>query len=154
MSISPVSDLVLDVARAADPRRVEAATRKLGEASGVDQTFSSALRAASSEGARISTSVAPSFEIHGGRSRKAEDAGDPYQRLGSLVLQKAIEQMMPAPSAATFGTGTAGSFWRSALAEQMTKAIAASVFKTPSGGVHTKAHAAAPAVAAASAAVA
>jgi hypothetical protein len=39
--------------------------------------------------------------------------------------------MMPAPSAATFGTGTAGSVWRSALAEHLATALSASVFKLP-----------------------
>ena len=155
MSISTPGDLVLDVARAADPRRVAAATQKLqmvDGGSGGDR-FALALEATSPVARKATTSVALPIhapEIAGRRAAPAASATDPYGALGGSVLQKASEQMMPAPSAATFGVGTAGSVWRSSLAEHLATALAPSVFKLSAHSdrmraEHTPAVAAAPA---------
>lgn len=53
----------------------------------------------------------------------------PHQALGRLVLQQAIEQMLPSSASSVYGQGFAGSVWRSMLAEQMAGAIAPSVFR-------------------------
>jgi peptidoglycan hydrolase FlgJ len=132
MSISPPSDIVLDVARAADPKRAAAAARRLQDIAGETQAMSFAallpqdpthssmpVADASSHAAALSTPPA---------ARPLQNR-DPYSALGGLVLQKAIENMLPSGSAATFGKGAAGAIWKSALAEQMTNAISASVFK-------------------------
>ena len=87
-------------------------------------------------------------EISGRGATRAASSTDPDAALGGIVLQKAIEQMMPAPSAATFGTGTAGVVWRSALAEHLATALSASVFRLPARSEGTRAEQA-PAVAAA-----
>ena len=138
MSISPASDIVLDVARAADPQRLQAAAKRL-ESIAVGDTgadFSAALRtSAIAAPPRAFSSGASSLAMRTGGLAAGHGAGtlDPYQSLGGLVLQQAIEKMMPAPSQTMFGVGAGGSFWKSALAEHLANALAASVFKIPPG---------------------
>jgi peptidoglycan hydrolase FlgJ len=143
LSISPPSDLVLDVARAADPKRVEAAARRLqGLAGDVDgasfaallQPVQTAASSAKPPTARTNPSVA--WSAPNARTKATAEPTDPYRALGTLVLQKAVENMLPSRSSAVFGAGTAGAIWKSALAEQMANAMSAAVFKP---GVHQNA---------------
>ena len=134
MSISPPGDLVLDVARAADPKLVAAATQRLQalSASAGGDGFSLALDATQTgmqQRAAATASLVHAPEVSGVRAASNAPKSDPYGALGGFLLQKAVEQMMPAPSSATFGAGTAGSVWRSSLAEHLAAALAPSVFK-------------------------
>lgn len=47
---------------------------------------------------------------------KAKDAGQQFE---ALYLRQMLEEMMPKDSATLFGEGTAGSVWRSMLADSM-----------------------------------
>ena len=51
-----------------------------------------------------------------GQDGKAKDAGQQFE---ALYLRQMLEEMMPKDSAALFGEGTAGSVWRSMLADSM-----------------------------------
>jgi peptidoglycan hydrolase FlgJ len=136
MSISPPGDIVLDVARAADPQRALAAIRRLQQSAGGtgDADFAVALdktRSVPSPAPTATPAPVHASEISGRGGGRGASSVDPYKALGGLVLQKAIEQMMPASSASTFGAGTAGAVWKSALAEHLAAALSASVFKSP-----------------------
>lgn len=133
MSISPPGDIVLDVLRAADPARAEAATRKLQSAADSAGAVSFSELADAAAGVRPTTArssirpralaAQPSAVLRGSAGRT-----DAASALGALLLQKMIEAMLPKPTAMSFGAGTAGSIWRATLAEKLSQAVAPSVF--------------------------
>ncbi|HEV7257048.1 MAG TPA: rod-binding protein [Bosea sp. (in: a-proteobacteria)] len=133
MAISPPSDIVLDVARAADPNRQQVAFERLQRmGSGVAGTqFAAAVDEAAP------TSAAPG--LAGAREKfaslapaKLSNAPDAAQtksaktaqQFEAQVISTFIEQMMPEASANNFGSGTAGGVWRSMLSEQIANQIA------------------------------
>lgn len=49
---------------------------------------------------------------------------DPFVQLEAVFLRNFVEAMLPADNAGMFGTGNAGEYWRSIMADQMANAIA------------------------------
>ncbi|SFK04548.1 rod-binding protein [Methylocapsa palsarum] len=134
MSIKPPSDIVLDVARAADPARSLAATAKLtriGE-DGSGAAFASVLGAASGgEGGQAE--LRTQLDLIGGATAAAPPVGSgkasgvkAYKGLEQLVLQHLVENLLPKDSG-FFGQGSAGDIWKSMLAEQLAGQIGKSV---------------------------
>ncbi|MDB5641077.1 MAG: rod-binding protein [Hyphomicrobiales bacterium] len=127
MSIQPLSDIILDVANAADPVKVAAVKQRLAEASGGDfaALLGSAKPAASplpsgslnwSEPARAQFFGAPT----GARIVETNTSSDEAKRgLETLVAKMMVETMLPKRSDASFGKGTAGDVWRSMLADRL-----------------------------------
>lgn len=123
MAIKPPSDIVLDVARAAEPQRLQSAYRALTEGVDLDQVgpgpdlklaktgFDKALRTVDT--------APPLF----GAPRVASEKEAIYRKLEQVVLERMIDYMLPKENA-LFGTGTAGHMWRGMVAEHMSKAIA------------------------------
>jgi len=127
VSISPVSDIILDVARAADPVKARSAAAKLTDGAvattagsgGVGHIFAP------------STPTVPSHLKDFGGSKSAFstllDQTDArtraYKGLEQLVLKNLVENMLPKQCAALFGSGTAGDIWRSLLADQLATEI-------------------------------
>ncbi len=136
MSIFPGNDLIVDVARAADPAKRDMATRRL---------------AALSQGAEFAALVqrpAPAangpaaHRAHGGAAalgpvsspqgrlvstaatQRVSPAASPIKQFEAFVLQSFIELMLPKESESLFGQGVAGGVWRSMMAEQMATRIA------------------------------
>ncbi|MDA4847563.1 rod-binding protein [Hoeflea poritis] len=111
MAISPPSDLVLDVVRAADPANVREAHRKLL--------------------AKSSEAAAPAFEPLADRpigARVQADAGNvpqAHREFEAMVLQSFIKSMLPTDAENLYGSGTAGDIWKGMMAEQLGKALAA-----------------------------
>ncbi|WP_417709247.1 rod-binding protein [Roseibium aggregatum] len=121
MAISPPSDLILDVSRAADPVNLAEATNRLrsistgGSGEGFALAYAGATnRAGVSEGA---------FRTAGyeGPSEKS-----PAEKFEAMILGQFVETMLPDDSEAVFGSGTAGEIWKSMLAEQVANQLAAS----------------------------
>jgi hypothetical protein len=123
VSVQPPSDIVLDVARAADPVRYQAAVTKLSQ--GSPATFADALGTASAGRAGIPAMAQPSADTVLTRFRTAATLaapgpkGTPAQQFEAFVLQSFVESMLPQGASAVFGKGNAGSIWRSMLAEQL-----------------------------------
>lgn len=129
MAISPASDIVLDVVRAANPASRNAAAARLHRMAG----------AAPTQGfARVSEDIArhapPSLPFDAARglvhlrnshALRAERA-EPYERFEAFVLQTFVESMLPSGNSALFGTGTAGDVWRSWLARGLAGELAQS----------------------------
>jgi peptidoglycan hydrolase FlgJ len=125
VSINPPSDIVLDVAKAADPARSVAATERLaqmarGKAT-TETSFSNALsglRSSVNDEAGLRSQV----ELMSAHRRDSTEHIDPktkaYRGLEALVLQNLVETMMP-ESEEFFGEGSAGSIWRSMLAQEL-----------------------------------
>ncbi len=129
MAITITTDLVLDVARAADPAVKAAAVKRLdqlGSSSAAD-AFSEDLGAFALRGGTVSH-IGPSAEsIARAMSNQTVLRGSPMspmQQFEALVLQQMVETMLPDDAQAVFGEGTAGSIWKSFLAEEIGKQIA------------------------------
>lgn len=131
MSISPVSDIVLDVARAADPARSAAAEARLARLAEVERPSGAEfaeLVAAERRAPIGSRTVSASLPGGLARTRPREDSrAEAVEGLERLVLQKLVESMLPKETSTLFGRGTAGDVWRSMLAEQLATQIASSV---------------------------
>lgn len=128
MSINPPSDIVLDVARAADPARSGEATQRLtrlaGEAESAATTggkFTDMLGAMPPTAPiteNLRTQLAHSAEL----AQKGAPSVDPktqaYRKFEALVLQNLVETMLP-NNEEFFGEGTAGMVWKSMLAQEL-----------------------------------
>lgn len=120
MAIKPPSDIVLDVVRAADPARRQAAVEKLTGRPVTDSTRN--------EFASFVGEVRPSVPTSSGRTMArsgGQDVPDAYRSFEAFFIQSFVENMLPKGSEANFGSGTAGEVWRSQLAEKIGTEIAA-----------------------------
>ncbi|HET7411054.1 MAG TPA: rod-binding protein [Pararhizobium sp.] len=118
MSISPSSDLVLDVLRAANPASVSAARARLaaGEpaptpaVAAADQSFAAQFNRAAN--------TIPAKEHGSGQEVPAA-----YRKFEAMVLQSFIKEMLPKDSEDVYGKGVAGNIWKSMLAQHMATVI-------------------------------
>jgi peptidoglycan hydrolase FlgJ len=123
VAITPPSDIVLDVARAADPERYRAAVDRLtrlratAEATAPPAQFMPARPSASPAANALPADTAP------GTPRRRLDA---YGQFEAFVLQSFLQSMMPRNATNVYGRGSAGEFWRSMLAEKMGDELARS----------------------------
>jgi flagellar protein FlgJ len=131
VSINPVSDIVLDVARAADPVRSRAAADKLSSGEAANQASSSGFDDALINATK--TLQASQNNIVSGGTKSSQilpllDARTKaYKGLEQLVLKNLVENMIPKDSVSFFGTGTAGDIWRSFLADQLATQVGETV---------------------------
>lgn len=112
MAIHPPSDLVLDVARAADPAAAQAAADRL---KAMASNMAGGTEAAAA-------SVPPRFEVEVDAPAvpapvRIVKQQDPYAKFESFVLQTFIQSMFSGEDDKdVFGEGSAGQYWRSMLA--------------------------------------
>ncbi len=129
MSIQPPSDIVLDVAQAADPVKSMAATQRLMRPASPDDpsaNFSNALEKASvplDNTANLKTQLGlmgtPTSVSH---LNSADARTKAYKGLEALVFQNLFETTLPRDE--SLGSGMAGNVWRSMMAEQLGKQAA------------------------------
>ena len=134
MAISPISDIVLEVAKAADPASYSAAAGRLARLAGTagaipampgpdaaaPETFADALGTVGRP-----RPVAPHLPFDPALAlvrMQNQDAlgarlGSPFEQYEGFVLSSFVETMLPKDSKVLFGAGTAGEIWRSMLAE-------------------------------------
>lgn len=152
MAISPPSDIILDVARAADPERLKVATAKLDRLADTAGTAFAELMPAVSEAGNALTAMAdaapvvdpaPSapFDLHRARLRlqnetatanridaTAATPGDHRSKalegFEAMVLSTFIGSMLPEGAEDVYGSGTAGDVWKSMLSDQLGKQMA------------------------------
>jgi flagellar protein FlgJ len=129
VSIFPATDIVSDVARAADPQRAQAAMKRLVDAN-------STTRMAGNDFATVAKSatsppLAYSFEsplnLRGATASigpSKDPAAAAAQKFEAFVLQSWLEIMLPKQQSGAFGSGGAGGVWRSMMAEQLGAQIA------------------------------
>jgi Rod binding domain-containing protein len=132
MVFNPRTDVILEVASAADPSRATVAAQRLNALAG--SNVPRADFAADLDRAASTTSVmtAPLASTAGARSRLAEAAGGP-DKLGqaktqfeAMMLNSFVGELLPKDTGEVFGQGMAGDMWRSMLAEQVSMQIAKS----------------------------
>ncbi len=63
----------------------------------------------------------PALAVRPGR---VHDAPDAAQKFEAFVLQTFIQEMMPKEAEGVFGSGVAGDFWRSLMAEKVAEQVA------------------------------
>jgi hypothetical protein len=127
MSISPPSDIILDVARAADPVRQQRAIARLSQMAPMaeGESFDRILDAGAAEAAATKSAPPPSDPRPMARppvgpvATETSDAAKVFQSFEAMALATMIEAAMPKQGDAIFGSGTAGSAWKSMLAEQI-----------------------------------
>ncbi|WP_114943995.1 rod-binding protein [Microvirga calopogonii] len=124
MAISPPSDIINDVARAADPARYQAATQKLADgASALDgASFDDAMK--SMAGQPLMAPGADIYMLRNALRNDAESTGaakakKAHQEFEAYILQTFVESMLPKDAENTYGKGNAGSIWKSMMAEQI-----------------------------------
>lgn len=126
MAISPPSDLVLDVVRAADPAQVAAAQEQL-KTNRANFMASSLAEKGAGFGATVDilnrTTNAARTEA------MAEEAGKPpkiYRDFEAVYLTNFVQSMLPDESEEVYGKGNSGEMWKSMMAEQLGSSIAES----------------------------
>jgi Rod binding domain-containing protein len=129
MAIDPPSDVVLEVARAADPARAAAAAQRLnalaaaaGQQGGFAQTLAQTTPAQPSI-AGLANARSALTDPDSVASAKAAKAKVEFE---AVLLNSFIKEMMPKDASSTFGQGLAGDMWKSMLAEQVAHQIAKS----------------------------
>jgi len=121
VAITPATDIVLDVARAADPERYRAALERLARLrAGADVSPPPAF---TPNPPVANTANPPAQTTPGARSRRQLD---PYGQFEAFVLQSFLQSMMPRNATSVYGRGSAGEFWRSMLAEKLGDELARS----------------------------
>ncbi len=122
MSISPPTDIVLDVVRAVDPERYKQAVARLDRLSGAaDVSFSDVLKAEGAQPRPDAPAGTPSdvnLPVSANVPPK-QDAAAAYEQFEAMALANLFEASMPDDAAGFFGDGVAGSTWKSMLIEQI-----------------------------------
>jgi hypothetical protein len=135
MAIDPPSDIVLDVARAADPTRAASVIQKLNtmaaNAPAGDVDFAQAVDEASNAAGTSSSTASTAADLRV-RLAHANDLGGPDKadkaktQFEAMLLTNLIGEMLPKDTPTAFGEGLSGDMWRSLLAEKMSEQIAKS----------------------------
>jgi Rod binding domain-containing protein len=120
MSLAPSTDIVMEVARAADPARAAGVVERLNALGRGDAASPRDFAAALNDAAGAPSSVVAAPAPPPSRAKKAET------QLESVMLSEFIGEMLPKDTPSAFGQGYAGDMWRSMLAERVADQIAAS----------------------------
>ncbi|HBF30375.1 rod-binding protein [Rhizobium sp.] len=126
MAISPSSDLVMDVVRAADPSTMAEAQQKLQTAKANLQASRLNEKSAGFEVAMNTMNNAANSAGLANRATnaiKVQDIPKQYRDYEGVVLQNFISGMLPKDSEAIYGKGNAGEIWKSMMAEQIGNTI-------------------------------
>jgi Rod binding domain-containing protein len=126
VAISPPSDLVLDVVKAADPSDVQAAQEKLA----ANRAAFAATSLAENGNGFASTvdalnNTAGSQAGLGNADNRAAPTKVPaaYHKFEAMMLQNFVKNMLP-NSDTLYGKGSAGEIWKGMMAEQLGNTIA------------------------------
>ncbi|MBG0808612.1 rod-binding protein [Methylosinus sp. H3A] len=133
MSIFPATDLVTEVAKAADPSRRNAAVVRLSEMSNTSPGSVDGFANLVADNRKPLPAVRPTVvasPIATSRSAAAASPSarpvDAAQKFEAFIIQSCLETMLPKTEGGSFGHGTAGEVWRSMVAEQIGDQIAKS----------------------------
>lgn len=131
MTVAPIQDLIADVMAAADPASQRVAAGRLERlASTTDRNFAAAIdQKIEAAGLQPGGALAADGGAPGGRGVvdstghapivKATNGKGAYRKFEAFILQMFVESMLPKDATDVFGKGTAGTVWRSMLAEQI-----------------------------------
>lgn len=126
MAISPPSDLVLDVVRAADPVQVQEAQARLKSNRAAFEATSLAEAGAGFQSAVgiLNRDSDAAKATSGVKAANGQEVPEHLRKFEAMVLQNFVKSMMPAESEDIYGKGTAGEMWRGMMADQLGDALA------------------------------
>lgn len=124
MAISPPSDLILDVAKAADPMEIRQAANRL-KSMAADASGAGFNLAYDTAKAGVPADAGIDLFRPGGRA-EAPSQKSPAEKFEAMILTQFVETMLPKDAEMVFGKGTTGEIWKSMLAEQVAGQLAAS----------------------------
>jgi len=115
MAINPLSDIVLDVTRAADPHAYRASVEKLQGSRPLVHTasFDTSSQSVSIEKMRPSTAMKEQAALE-----------NPHRKFEAFMLQSFIMDMFTSDTSSVFGKGAGADFWKGMLAEKMADEMA------------------------------
>jgi Rod binding protein. len=121
VAISPPSDLVLDVVRAADPNAVQEAQAKL---KANKAAFAASSLAETGKGFGAAMNIIDQSATRAGLGnaeapKKLAEMPDEYRKFEATILQNFINTMLPKETEEVYGKGSAGEFWKSMMAEKI-----------------------------------
>ena len=120
MAISPPSDLVLDVVRAADPTQVQEAQAKLKSNRAAFEATSLAEAGAGFQAAvGVLNRDSAGAHAQGVSAVGGKAVPEHLRKFETMVLQNFVKSMMPTESEEIYGKGTAGEMWRGMMADQL-----------------------------------
>lgn len=132
MAFNPRTDVILEVASAADPSRATLAAQRLNAIAGSNAPAPNFAANLEQAAGAANTAPAPLANAADARSRLAEASSGP-DKLGkaktqfeAMMLNSFVGELLPKDTGEVFGQGMAGDVWRSMLAEQVSMQIAKS----------------------------
>jgi Rod binding domain-containing protein len=128
MAIDASSDIVLEVAKAADPTRAAAVAQRLNALSGATDAgaanFADTL-AATAPAAASGPSAADARARFSAAAEAADEKADKAKTgFEAVMLNSFVSEMLPKDTASVFGQGLAGDMWKSMLADQVSRQMA------------------------------
>lgn len=135
MSINPPSDIVLGVARAADPGAYRAAAEKLeriGTAASsvtsepIPQSANAAKLSAQADGKGLNSTAGTRPAGLRSTPQTPADKAKAYEQFEGFLLQTFVEAMLPKDAPNVFGSGPAGDIWKSMMAQYLAEEMAES----------------------------
>jgi peptidoglycan hydrolase FlgJ len=151
MAFNPRTDVILEVASAADPSRATVAAQRLNALAGSNAAtadFAADLDRAAAPGSATTAPLANAADMRphlpaapGGPDK----LGQAKTQFEAMMLNSFVSEMLPKDTGEVFGQGMAGDMWRSMLAEQVSTQIAKSgklglarrLFATHEVGLHS-----------------
>lgn len=130
MAISPIGDIVAEVARAADPNRIKALAGRLtnGDPTSLfvtgrsfENSFSKAQNRSISFGGQLQD---PTRNLATKSKDTVNSIAHAGRKLESLLFRQAFELMLPQNMAGTEKSGKGSGFWRSIIAETLAESVA------------------------------
>lgn len=122
MAINPPSDLVLDVARAADPQAFRASAARLQRSAAV-ATVALGDKAGGLPGL-TRENFAGLAQADGAALQTGSDINPAYRKFEAFMLQNFVQSMFTGDSQSTFGKGLAGEYWKSMMSDAIAQKMA------------------------------
>jgi flagellar protein FlgJ len=119
MAINPPSDLVLDVAMAADPDTLRTSLEKLR--SMASDRVAAQMQLSRENFASMQQPASTSGSIAGSVTHAPNAA---FKKFEAFMLQSFVESMFTGDNQAVFGEGIAGDYWKSMMAEAVANKMA------------------------------